>query len=105
MIILSSFTSTSPRLGELVSHDLALDYCNCSFIGDLARQNIFLKNSKSYCWYEKDTEDVAPTDYVGPLRVTAFSRVSSIAISCQHDGLGACSLLNMGKPEDEKVNH
>ncbi|EDN92064.1 predicted protein [Sclerotinia sclerotiorum 1980 UF-70] len=19
------------------------------------------------CWYEKDTEDVAPTDYVGPL--------------------------------------
>ncbi|EDN96795.1 predicted protein [Sclerotinia sclerotiorum 1980 UF-70] len=23
--------------------------------------------SHCYCWYEKDTEDVAPTDYVGPL--------------------------------------
>ncbi|EDO04570.1 hypothetical protein SS1G_07053 [Sclerotinia sclerotiorum 1980 UF-70] len=33
---------------------------------NLARSNGLESTSIGNCWYEKDTEDVAPTDYVGP---------------------------------------
>ncbi|EDN95803.1 hypothetical protein SS1G_11682 [Sclerotinia sclerotiorum 1980 UF-70] len=35
-----------------------------SDVEDMA--NYILETRDGFCWYEKDTEDVAPTDYVGP---------------------------------------
>lgn len=44
------------------------------------RISIFFVILHSSCWYEKDTEDVAPTDYVGPVCLIVFCLKSQLHI-------------------------